>query len=241
MGAGRYFFAYLLLILTFLSLTLMIVKSSDIVFIRQLYLAFFLLIMAGIALFTVASNINSGWLLFTLFYSVFLINTLYLHFEVYVGRSLLFVGLTIGVIGLFFSAAGVGSQRMRHHKRKIIVEDIVDEPVQVVKIKELKKQTSKSQKKTVKKVAKKKAAKKNVAKRKVAKRKVAKRKVVKKKATKKKVKKVAKRKPAKRKVVKKKATKKKVAERKIAERKIAKRRPAKKKSTKKKVTRGRAA
>jgi len=226
---SKYFLALMFTAVSFFGLALMIAQTDSVLFIGQLYLAFFLLIVAGISLFATRRNMRTGWLLFALFFGTILFDSIYLNSIIKSNIGILFAVVVISAFGFIMSIAGIEKRRRRH---RIIIDDF--EPAPTVTIKPVKKITAKKKaakkikKKTVKKKAKKtvkkKAVKKNTAKKKTAK-------TVKKKAKKTVKKKTAKKKAAKKakKTVKKKTAKKKAAKK---AKKTVKKKPVKKKTAK---------
>jgi len=183
MGLIRYFFILLLTVISFFGVSLMILNTGPILFIKELYLLLFLLIIAGIALFSAGRNQNSGWMLFALFFGTIIINSLYLFETVRIGKGIMFAVLFSALIGLIMSIYFI-RPRYRRRRPRIDFDDVVteadsEEEIEVVAIP--KKKPKKKKKKTVKKTAKKTVKKKKkTAKKKTAKKRA--RKITRKKA-----------------------------------------------------------
>ncbi len=179
MSLARYFFILLLTVISFFGISLMIIDAGAVLFIKQVYLMFFLLIMAGIALFSAGRGNNSGWMLFVLFFGVIIFDSVYLFETSARGKILLLAVIVPSFIGFFISISGIRPQharRARTHPVQPMPEEKEKEPseeLEVVSIpakkkaaangetarkKAEKKKTGKTRKKTAKKRPRKKAS-----------------------------------------------------------------------------------
>ncbi len=127
MRGGTYFVLMLAACITFLGTALMVARLDSPLFIREFYLALFLLVLSGVGLFGVANRLAAGGVVLLLYFALAVLNTLYLHFAVYVGRSLLFVMLAAGLAGLFVSCAHT-KRKKRRAVPKVIIEDLPELP-----------------------------------------------------------------------------------------------------------------
>ncbi|MFW6383303.1 MAG: hypothetical protein ACOCZQ_01525 [Nanoarchaeota archaeon] len=153
-------------------------------FIKELYFAFFLLIVAAIGLYTIAAQVKAAWLYFLVFFAIGALNAVYVYFETGKNQTLATSIVIVAVVGIIYSLSQYRKKepkkaRKREELAPIIVENIDEKPAEK---KTAKKRTTK--KTTKKKTAKKSTAKKSAAK-KTTKKKTAAKKTTKKKTTKK--------------------------------------------------------
>ena len=193
----EYFSILLITIVSFFSLSLIVINTNVFLFIKEIYLILFLLIFAAISLFCIGVNIRLGWMLFVLFFSTVLIDVIYLFINIGIEFSNLFIVVGSASVGLLISVNKLAkTKKIKKNQSNVFVEDILDEPVDTYNVdnsnkniilsstKEDDKKKDTVKKKTAKKkVAKKKSTKKKVTKKKTAKKKTTKKKTTKKKAT----------------------------------------------------------
>ena len=190
MKALEYFSILLITIVTFFSLSLIVINTSVLLFIKEIYLILFLLIFAAIALFSVGLNIRLGWMLFSLFFATILINTVYLFISIGIEFSHLFIVISSASLGLLISVNKLSKCTKAKKKKNsnVFVEDILDEPIDTYSVNNSKKSivtsVNEDDKKVEKKTVKKKSSKKNTAKKKSTKKKVVKKKITKQQPTK---------------------------------------------------------
>ena len=202
MGRKNYFWLLLLVILYFLGLTFQLPKDDTTLFVRELYFAFFLLIVASLGLYSIASKVRAAWLYFVIFFAITIFNTLFLYIEGAAKDNLTAAMIVLGLVGIVYTVKQLGK---RQCKRR--VEPFPEEvrPIIVENMEPEKEETEKTTKKATKKTAKK-ATKKTPAKKKTTKKttkKATKKTPARKKATKKTAKKTTKKTPARKKATKK--------------------------------------
>ncbi|MFW6014715.1 MAG: hypothetical protein ACOCQG_06055 [Candidatus Nanoarchaeia archaeon] len=181
-------------------------------FIKELYFAFFLLIVAAIGLYTIAAQVKAAWLYFLVFFAIGALNAVYVYLETAKNETLATSIVIVAVVGILYSLSQYRKKepkkaRKREELAPIIVENIDEKPAE--------KKTAK--KRTTKKTTKKKTAKKSTAKKSAAK-KTAKKKTAKKSTAKK----SAAKKTTKKKTAAKKTTKKKTAKKSTAKKSVPK-------------------
>jgi len=158
MDVIRYLLILFVAGLSFFGLTLMVFALDGTLFVSELYLVLFLLIVVAIALYSISRSIHFGWLLLALVFATVLIDTFYLYSVTSASISLLVAVVVITAVGFILSVSFLRPKR-RRHKPPIIIQDMPDD-----KPKQRKKATKKTAKKTVKgKTVKKKTTKKRAA------------------------------------------------------------------------------
>jgi len=182
---GRYYRLFLLTILSMVFTILYASRQMPLLFIRELYLILFLLIVASVGLFTIRAGHRLSYLLTASFFAAIILNAFYLHVSGLSSRLYLVVLAIFGFMGFFCSIRAIPCRKVKKYKVEV-VEDLEDysEPEQIMQEKvaaaaldeekkTAKKKTVKkkpSRKKAVKKKAKKAAKKKAVKKKKAAER-----------------------------------------------------------------------
>ncbi|MGM5482194.1 MAG: hypothetical protein ACQESF_01920 [Nanobdellota archaeon] len=165
-------------------------KENTGLFVGELYFAFFLLIVASIGLYSIASKVKAAWLYFVVFFAIAVFNTILIYVEENNKFTLTAAMLLLGIAGILFSTKQLRKKeqykvtRDTHEPKPIIVDNF--EPVKKDKKKPTKKKSKSTAKKTTKKVSK------STGKAKTSKKKTGNKKTTKKTTTKKKSKSTAK-------------------------------------------------
>ncbi len=120
MRKNNYLWLFLFVILTFLSMVLMLPENTEL-FVQQIYLIMFLLIIAGLGLYAVACDINYAWMLLGLLFATTLMNTFYLNYAVEITTKLFIVSILIGITGFLISISGIKKPVKKKIPKTIII------------------------------------------------------------------------------------------------------------------------
>jgi hypothetical protein len=140
MGVGRFVIILLLMLLSFIGVSLSLTELSSALFMKELYLLLLLLVVAGIAIYAVTKDGRLGWLLFCIFFATFIVNALYISLEAPGHRMTLYSVMLFSALGFLFA---VTPRRMPQKRRvqpqarpQVIIEDI--EPLKEIEPEEIK-------------------------------------------------------------------------------------------------------
>jgi len=168
MGGVRYFAILILTIIAFVGTTKLMAGAVDMLFIKELYLLFFLLIISGISLIAINRQKIFGWAIYTLIFLVFMFNAMFLYLQTTSHKIFLYAVLLAGAFGFVISIAHIRHRRRQGGVPRLEIEDIYEEPEPEPEKKQVKKAPAKKAKKRKKKKKAAKKTKKRVNRRKAA-------------------------------------------------------------------------
>ncbi len=165
MKLSNYMGLLLLVALYFIGLLFQLPTKDAALFVKEIYLTFFLLMIAAVGLFSVASRIKLGWLMFIAFFAIGIINSLYLHMAATVNETLTVAMVVLSLIGIVYSVYGAkrtcaksckkeglakGKATNEQAPKTIIIEDLEQEKPVPKKKTTKRKKTAKKKKTTTK-------------------------------------------------------------------------------------------
>jgi hypothetical protein len=124
MGVGRYLIVLLLMLLSFIGVSLSLSDLASGVFMKELYLLLILVVVAGAAIITTTKNRRIGWFLFAVFFATFLVNGLYLSYAAPERRLGLYSVMLFSAVGFLFAITPDRNRQRPRQRPQVIIENI---------------------------------------------------------------------------------------------------------------------